>query len=135
MKTLFLFAFALLSSAQFCRCRSRLRVRIANPTISATRASSEAFRFSRNHPNGGQSRGAEGGFCSGVHRLLETAIGETLQSSRFSASCEGQTVRLLYIFELKGLPQQAGSDHVLFRPPNVFVIRSSPFPVSGLTAP
>lgn len=70
----------------------------------------------------------------GVDRLLEEAAKEAVRSSRFAESCRSQSIRFTFIFELQEPPKQRDSSQVLFRPPNVFVIRASYFPLSGQSA-
>ncbi len=70
----------------------------------------------------------------GVHKLLEKAVTDSVRLSRFVGRCENQMVHLEFIFELEDPPKQADSGYVIFRPPNIFVLRAATFPMSGQTA-
>lgn len=67
----------------------------------------------------------------GVHRLLEKTVIDSVRLSLFKIGCEDKSVRFQFIFELEDPPKQADFWYVLFRPPNVFVLRAAKFPVSG----
>lgn len=67
----------------------------------------------------------------GVHKLLERAVIDSIHASRFKAECKGQEIQLLFIFELDKPAKQIDAGYVVFRPPNIFVIRAAYFPVSG----
>jgi hypothetical protein len=67
----------------------------------------------------------------GVHRFLERTVSDSIRRSRFSIGCEGRILHFQFNFELESPAKQVDSGYVLFRPPNIFVLRAAYFPISG----
>lgn len=67
----------------------------------------------------------------GLHRILQRTVVDSIRLSEFKSSCKDLVVHFQVHFELEQPPKQADLGYVLFRPPNIFVVRASSFPVSG----
>jgi outer membrane biosynthesis protein TonB len=61
-----------------------------------------------------------------VHPILKTAVEEELRGSKFSPSCAGKVVEVVFAFVIEGSPVHGPVSRAFFTGPNKFTISTRP---------